>query len=675
MTVKHVSAPTTPGLQAAGGARKAGHAPQTPPAQTGVNPAHSPPLQDGSELAAAQAMLAKAAGIDTAAAQAGPDAPPHAPERTGTIDYYAIISKTVAGLVLNNVETRGEVYDRAREVVNKRLIDSDGQMSSRMVAIEQIAFDRAIKKIEAEQRALDSTRPTPPPRPRTQDLRGTPSPGLAPLENTSAEAAPAKPSAPQAAAPNGAPAITVARRPVAMPEVKHLSGGTLRLFAIVALIVAGVGGYWLAAGKPNLMGLRAPVRTVSAPPAAPSSEADREHLSVPVDIAARDQPASTTAVAPPAPSQPASAPPVTVQPGADDPDAVAFVQRETDLASFLSLCRPAMTPLGEQPCGNLEPRPFGGAPAASRNAPEWVAMYSDLSDTIPAKRIAKPGFSASTPSPQPPQSSNADQTSSAVPAGDTSARTTNSAAREKFERGIALAKADNLDGAVASFSGAVKLDPKFSDAYLQRGQAMFKNGNPEHAIADFTLALQADPRNAPAHKARGMAMLYKGDDDSAIADLTKAIQYAEIDANSIPPLEIFYARRSRATLYDRKQLYDRELTDLSAMIDSFWKNPGLATALKATHRDQGANALVASIYRLRAGVHQKRNSIDSAVGDLSFAIQIDPQRSLQYMIERGRILEMAGKREQAIADYKQALELSPANSDVKSALARLRGKS
>ena len=52
----------------------------------------------------------------------------------------------------------------------------------------------------------------------------------------------------------------VAKRSVAKPEVKQLHGGTLRLFSIVAVVMLGVGGYWLATGRPNLLEIRAPLR-------------------------------------------------------------------------------------------------------------------------------------------------------------------------------------------------------------------------------------------------------------------------------------------------------------------------------------------------------------------------------------------------------------------------------
>jgi tetratricopeptide (TPR) repeat protein len=369
------------------------------------------------------------------------------------------------------------------------------------------------------------------------------------------------------------------------------------------------------------------------------------------------------------PNRPMAEPPSIIAKSNDVTDSEpAPTTYQTQLASFLSLCRPAKTAYGDDPCGNLQPRPFGGLGVIPRKAPEWVAMYDSLSQTIPAVRVKNPKFSAPVPNTPAPGAA-------AAPGNSVPVRSSSTTAREKFDHGVSLASADNLDGALADFSEAIRLDPKFSDAYVQRGQAMFKNGNADRAISDFTQALQIDPRNAGAFKARGMAMLYKGDDDGAIIDLTKAIQYAEIDPASIPAVEVFYARRSRASLYDRKQLYDRELIDLNAMIDSYWKNPGLATTLKTTYRDQGAATLLASIYRLRAAVNQKRSNLDNAIGDLSFAIQLDPQRALPFIIERARFLEAAGRKDQAAADYQQALNLSPANIDVKNELERLRGSS
>lgn len=681
MSVKHVSASKTPGLQAANPRRSVNIAAARPAQKSTVLPGEAKAFTE-SELAVAQALqsMVPPAADQTKGRLAVPRVePPHAPEVSNqavatpvaplagvgaAVDYYAIISKTVSGLALNNVETRSEVYDRARAVVEQRLKDASPAMSSHMVAVERIAFDRAIKKIEAEQlerqfaRAVAGARGV-----REQAAPATAAPAAISMEQGTEEVA----------QPDLAPAILIAKRPRPAPPIRQMHDGTLRLFAVIGLVVAGLVGYWLTSGKPNLVGLRDLAHIVTKTPQTPATQQDNTNTALaPIGIApVEQQTASAEAAAtPPTPEALTAAEPASPATALSDEDVTSPNSYNVQLATFLSLCRPARTAYGDDACGNLQPRPFGGPGVTPRKAPEWIAMYASLSETIPARRVQKPVFTT----PAPPAQASASALASDVPAGAAPIRTANATARERYTRGIDLAKNDNLDGAVGDFSEAIRLDPKFTDAYVQRGQAMFKNGNAERAIADFSQALQIDPRNAPAFKARGMAMLYKGDDDGAIVDLTKAIQYAEIDSSSIPSIEVFYARRSRAALYDRKQLYDRELIDLSAMIDGYWRDPSLAAALKNTYREQGAAALVATIYRLRSGVHQKRSNLDAAIGDLSFALQLDPSRTLQFLIERGRLLEAAGRRQQAIADYQQALELSPNNTDVRNSLARLKGR-
>ena len=672
MAVKHVGASQTPGVRPAGnsaqtdGARAVAQALMTEIASA---PANDRPVSQNS--AAPQ--------VPPSDPQA-PAATPGSERNAGSVDYYAIICRTIGNLALNNAETRGHVYEHARTFINQRLRETQPPLSSRMIAVEQIAFDRAVKKIEDEQ----LVNPTIPRVSRVEELAMTLSPDIAPPDSVTADATPGD-GIPQEITPGDAdakdrsPAIVVPRRPVRVRRT-GLNGGIVRLFIMAAIIIAGIVSYGLATGKLSLIGMREAARSAvnMQPPSqtAATDEPDVAALPVPPSLAApaatAEQPATRNPPAPDAAGAPVADPPTAEPPSIiDNRNLAADSERatttyQTQLASFLSLCRPARTAYGDDPCGNLQPRPFGGLGVVPRKAPEWVAMYDSLSQTIPAVRVKNPKFSAPVPN---------TPATAAAPGSSVPVRSASATAREKFDHGVSLASTDNLDGALADFSEAIRLDPKFSDAYVQRGQAMFKNGNADRAIADFTQALQIDPRNAGAFKARGMAMLYKGDDDGAIIDLTKAIQYAEIDPASIPAVEVFYARRSRASLYDRKQLYDRELIDLTAMIDGYWKNPGLATALKTTYRDQGAATLLASIYRLRAAVNQKRSNPDNAIGDLSLAIQLDPQRALPFVIERARILEATGRKDQAAADYQQALSLSPANTDVKNALERLRGSS
>lgn len=694
MSVKHVSASKTPGLlgtskrrplnlAAARPAQKSAVVPGESKAlaESGVEVTQAPPgdpritaegaLTDTDSEIATPQHAAPSEAADAAAELLDVVAPAPAAPASAAVDYYAIITRTIEGLALNNVETRAEVYERARRVVEERLEQAGPAMTSHMVAVERTAFDRAILKIEAEQLDLAFSRTASgagktdrqafvidADAAETADAAAT---TPAPPQETETAAVSQHPPLQQQSPPQTiAPSIVVNRRSRPAPPLRQTHGGTLRLFALVGLILAGGAAYWLATGRPDLTG---PLSHIVAKPQPPQAE----NVTASMPAAATEPPAANVAAQPETQAEAGpAAPEASPAPANDDIDVTSPNAYNIQLATFLSLCRPAQTAYGEDPCGNLQPRPFGGPGVTPRNAVEWIPLYASLSE-IPMHRVKKPAFTM-------PVSQASAAPSGDIPVAATAGRTGSAAARERFERGMDLAQNDSLEAAIADFSEAIRLDPQFADAYVQRGQTLFKNGNVDRAIADFTKALQIDPRHIAAFKARGMAMLYKGDDDAAISDLTKAIQYAELDVAAAPPVEVFFARRSRATLYNRKQLYERELADLTAMIDGYWRDPGLAAALRNTYRDQGAAALMASIYRLRAGVNQKRANLDAAIGDLSLALQLDSQRTLQYLIERGRLLEAAGRREQAIADYQQALELSPNNTDVKNSLTRLKGR-
>jgi len=235
-------------------------------------------------------------------------------------------------------------------------------------------------------------------------------------------------------------------------------------------------------------------------------------------------------------------------------------------------------------------------------------------------------------------------------------------------------KSGNLDRAVRDLTAAIRADPLYAEAYVARGQASFQLGETERAIGDLDEAIRLDPRNAVAIRARGMAQLYRGDEDAALADLSKAIQLAEADPARMPPLDLFYAHRNRAALSDKKQQYDREIYDLTAMIDAYWRDPLLADALRTNYREAGAASLIGSIYRLRAHTQIHRGSPDAAVTDLSFALQLDQQHTVALLLERGHLQETLGRREAAILDFQRVLEFNPAHEEAKTALARLKAQ-
>jgi tetratricopeptide (TPR) repeat protein len=90
------------------------------------------------------------------------------------------------------------------------------------------------------------------------------------------------------------------------------------------------------------------------------------------------------------------------------------------------------------------------------------------------------------------------------------------------------------DKAIEDFSQAIKLNPKFSDAYVQRGQLYQYAGQPDRAMTDFTRAIAVNPKNSYAHIKRAEAHVRKGytreNVDLAIRDLQYAVQAKPSDA-------------------------------------------------------------------------------------------------------------------------------------------------
>jgi tetratricopeptide (TPR) repeat protein len=141
------------------------------------------------------------------------------------------------------------------------------------------------------------------------------------------------------------------------------------------------------------------------------------------------------------------------------------------------------------------------------------------------------------------------------------------------------ATADDLEKAVRDFTEAVRIDPNYPGGYSERGQALFELGETDRAIADYSAALKHDPNYGPALRGRAMANLYRGATDRALADFSRAIQVAEIDPNRLSPLELFYARRSRATIYGNRMQLDAEIADWSAIIEAYKRDEALNVAL------------------------------------------------------------------------------------------------
>jgi hypothetical protein len=75
----------------------------------------------------------------------------------------------------------------------------------------------------------------------------------------------------------------------------------------------------------------------------------------------------------------------------------------------------------------------------------------------------------------------------------------------KDGRAVVYGNNGDNDRAIADYSKANEIDPKFVSAYVGRGVAYGKKGEYDRAIADFDKAIEIDPKYAPAYVGRGVA--------------------------------------------------------------------------------------------------------------------------------------------------------------------------
>jgi tetratricopeptide (TPR) repeat protein len=194
--------------------------------------------------------------------------------------------------------------------------------------------------------------------------------------------------------------------------------------------------------------------------------------------------------------------------------------------------------------------------------------------------------------------------------------------------------------AIQAATLAIYYDPDVVNPYINRAWAYAETGAFEKAIEDCNEALKLAPKNAMAFNNRGLVYEKKGDKRRAGKDYFKACELGfEVGCrNYLAVKKPSQNEESRVDLLLRRSGEKYQEKDWDAVVR--------LTSLAIKEEPGSYRA-----YTIRAESFIQAARFEEALVDSSEAIRINPSFGLAYN-NRGYALELMGKREEALVDYR-----------------------
>ncbi len=151
-------------------------------------------------------------------------------------------------------------------------------------------------------------------------------------------------------------------------------------------------------------------------------------------------------------------------------------------------------------------------------------------------------------------------------------------------RGNARVRGGAIELAVADFTAAIELDPKFGMPWFNRANAKSRLGDDAGALADLDEAVRLSPEDVAALHNRGRIRARIGDHAGAIADNLEALRLRPDDARTCNNLAWLWATTPREELRDAEKAVEQarkacELTN--------WQEPGYLDTLAVAYAAAG----------------------------------------------------------------------------------------
>jgi tetratricopeptide (TPR) repeat protein len=263
-------------------------------------------------------------------------------------------------------------------------------------------------------------------------------------------------------------------------------------------------------------------------------------------------------------------------------------------------------------------------------------------------------------------------------------------------KGLALAKLHRYEEAVASYEQVISFEPDNASAYDFKGDALYDVKRYEEALIAYEQAVRLTPDDASVHNGKGKALLSLNQHDEALAAFEQAIRlnpgYALAFYNKGRVLEILaqqayakaqqlgYSGESSTTLHDQQQKTKEQLLikgsellalkhyeDALAVYEQIilldpndalaYNNKGIALfELELYEQAKQALSVDPNYYTSKNLEASTLKRYEEALASFEQAISLVPNNSVFYN-NKGRVLELLGKSNEAQQAHKQARQL------------------
>lgn len=277
-------------------------------------------------------------------------------------------------------------------------------------------------------------------------------------------------------------------------------------------------------------------------------------------------------------------------------------------------------------------------------------------------------------------------------------RTAPATADEKKEEGNARFKDKDWRGAIESYSEAIALNPKEPALYSNRAAAYLNILRCTEAIQDCEEAIRLDPGFTKAYLRAAKAKLHKGDFAGAMNMLETIKNRPEGKRDPTVHREMKLVEEVKEKYHElsasiKEEKWDQALSELdfvnTHMADSEAVQIMACEILIGQGLFNKANSLASKLFRnnssnpvimtLRAIAAYYTNQVDSAMKLFRQVLDQDPDnrkcqkyfklvRLLEKKKEEGNAFFKAGKNQEAIDAYTEALTVDPANKDYNATL-------